>query len=193
MIFLISQTFLALLYLSYLTSSEGLHVFRPNNLRLFYSSYSLSEMVLTPWVSSTLKNIYNKNNVFTIYLTGKFLSILNYNKSLGGGIEALKYLFTVPGASSSVMNAQVPYSRYALHNGILLDSDYSLQENNSSCSDVAALKIAEKAYINALECASDANKANIQRLSELNIFGVSCTASLVTAFPKKGKFIRLIN
>lgn len=56
------------------------------------NSNNNNNIMLTPsWITNTLKSIYNNNNKFTLYVTG-------------GGVESIKWIFTVPGASSTGYN-----------------------------------------------------------------------------------------
>ena len=84
------------------------------------------------------------------------------------------------------MNAEVPYSRHAVNDILTEGEKKTIITNYSSCSESTAILIAEKAYQNALECAINEENGNFNKLSNFNIFGVSCTAALVSDSPKKG-------
>jgi nicotinic acid mononucleotide adenylyltransferase len=97
-----------------------------------------------------------------------------------GGVLSVQWLFTVPRASNSLMNAGVPYSRAAL-NELLAEEDVS-----RACSaDTARVMSAAvfKKTVSELLCES----RDLNSLSTTNIFALSCTAALVSTQPKKGQ------
>lgn len=92
----------------------------------------------------------------------------------------MQWLFTVPGASNSIMNAGVPYSSPALAE--------LLQEDNISqaCSVDTAMLMSAAAFkktVSELLCQS----RDLNCLSTVNIFALSCTAALVSTQQKKGQ------
>jgi nicotinic acid mononucleotide adenylyltransferase len=111
--------------------------------------------------------LYSKDpkGIFSLYVTG-------------GGAQILDWLFTVPGASSCVMNAAVPYSRVAL-------SDALHHDDSLPCNEATAIKMAKAAYLNSLHCFIQDN-INLRLVGQSNIFGVGCTAALRSATIKKG-------
>jgi len=137
-------------------------------------------------LKSTIGDIYKSNPKpqFSVHVTG-------------GGVQAIQWLFTVPGASACVLDAQVPYARTALssflteHSCVLNDvTDVNANRNNidTSCSAAVALSMAKASYRKSCalflaensHCALDA----VQNVS--SVFGVSCTAALVSQTVKKG-------
>lgn len=106
-----------------------------------------------------------QRNIFTIYASG-------------GGIQSLSWLLTVPGASRSIMNAGVPYSRGAMND--LLGASAS-----QSCSTSTTELLATEAFRN---CASLVLRETLHfdSLTNANVFGIACSAALVSASPKKG-------
>lgn len=98
-------------------------------------------------------------------------------------------LFAVPGASSCVMDASVPYSRAAA--GAYLADNCNELEDSTSCTKETALRLAKAAYLKTCnlllsgEGGSSPSSAETMNAAS-TIFGVSCTAALVSAAPKKG-------
>lgn len=88
----------------------------------------------------------------------------------GGGSAAIEWLLAVPGASATVLEALVPYSREAL--SALLGAE----PEHSASPETAAL-MAERAYERARRWARDANRP---------VLGLACTATLATNYPKRG-------
>jgi len=86
----------------------------------------------------------------------------------GGGISLLAELLETPGASQSVLDAQVPYAIGAL-------TDLLGQEPEQACSSTTARQLAMAAYERA------------QALGNRELFGLGCTASLATGRIKKGQ------
>jgi hypothetical protein len=120
-----------------------------------------------------LKDIYQKTNprnVFSVYVTG-------------GGSTSLEWLFTVPGASNSLTDAGVVYSRSALE--ALIEDNLDPAISASSCSSSTALTMADASWQRANRYLL-AESRDFNNLRDVNLFGVSCTASLVSERPKKG-------
>jgi len=86
----------------------------------------------------------------------------------GGGAGLLASLLRIPGASRTVLDAQIPYAEAALRN-------YLGALPTSYCSATAAMEMARVAYGRAIRLAPSAVCA-----------GVSCTAALATDRPKQG-------
>ncbi|KAL0028740.1 hypothetical protein WJX79_003641 [Trebouxia sp. C0005] len=87
----------------------------------------------------------------------------------GGGIQALTWLLTVPGASRTVLESRVPYAQSALHN--------ILGQSTANYASVGT--------------ANSMAKAAYQQAAKLSPFGVSivgvgCTCALMTDRIKKG-------
>jgi nicotinamide mononucleotide (NMN) deamidase PncC len=120
-------------------------------------------------VDEFLTSVYTSNprNVFSVAVTG-------------GGSGVVADLFTVPGASNSLMHASVPYSHTALSN--LLGGP----EHPQSCSKETAILMAKAVFKETVSelLADSSNQFDV--LSEINIFGVAGTAALVSSRPKKG-------
>lgn len=88
----------------------------------------------------------------------------------GGGSQLLSELLTTPGASATVLEAQVPYAEAAL--GDLLG-----RRPDQACSEATARALAMAAFQRA------------RRLGDGNpddLFGLACTASLATRRTKRG-------
>lgn len=91
--------------------------------------------------------------------------------SSGGGSNAIASLLKVPGASNSILESYIPYSRESL-------DFYLLKQPDFYCSKDTSLRMAAKAY-------SAAKKID-QNSSKKNLFGVAITAALSTTYQKKG-------
>ncbi len=144
-----------------------------------------------------LQAIYSQQtprNVFSVITTG-------------GGAQISSWLFTVPGASNSVMSFSVPYSRHSLslvleqqQQGIRGDegghfsSTTSTSTSTSLCSEAVAAGMARAAYREAatafLASTSTSTSTSgeggggggcLRELSSSNVFGVGCTAALVSS------------
>ncbi|MCY3883432.1 MAG: hypothetical protein OXG24_00800 [Gammaproteobacteria bacterium] len=87
----------------------------------------------------------------------------------GGGSPLLSDLLTVPGASSTVLDARVPYSESALE-------DATNQHLDQACSSAVARSLAMQAFVKANELEPGGK-----------LFGLGVTASLATNRMKKGK------
>lgn len=121
-------------------------------------------------VETLLRNIFTANsprNVFSISVTG-------------GGVQALSWIFSVPGASNSVVEGSVPYSRQSLRKILT-----SIKEDDASgsCSAETARLMAKAAYHSAVE---HILLENSTVMHSVNMFGVACNAALVSDIPKKG-------
>lgn len=127
-----------------------------------------------------LTKVFNSSpqNIFSLQVTG-------------GGIDSLRRVFTTPGASNSVLNAGVPYCRSIQLDLLDIDTviapinDNKLENIDSFCSRNMAIKLAETSKYLATEYYIKEN--GIKDISNVNIFGVACTASLVTSSDKFGE------
>jgi hypothetical protein len=89
----------------------------------------------------------------------------------GGGATAVEWLLAVPGASATVLEALVPYSRAAM--------TALLGEEPAHATDPeAAEAMAGRAYERARRWAEDAERP---------VLGVACTAALSTNYAKRGE------
>ena len=123
-------------------------------------------------IRNFLREVYQKShprNVFSVFVTG-------------GGSTALEWLFTVPGASNCLMDAGVVYSRPALR---AFMRGCTNQQPISTCSSLVALTMADTSWRHANEFLL-ADSCDFNSLRDAKIFGVSCTASLVSDVPKRG-------
>lgn len=89
----------------------------------------------------------------------------------GGGSLLLSELLTTPGASATVLEANVPYAGAALTS--LLG-----REPEQACSDATARAMAMAAFQRARALAGD---------ETAELFGLACTASLATSRRKRGR------
>jgi hypothetical protein len=89
----------------------------------------------------------------------------------GGGSAAVEWLLAVPGASATVLEALVPYSREALT--ALLGAAPA-----QSTSPETAGQMAERAYERARRWARDPARP---------VIGIACTAALATNYAKRGE------
>ena len=86
----------------------------------------------------------------------------------GGGAQALSWLACVPGASGTLLDARVPYSRDAM-------IELLGKEPNKYVSEECVRDLASAAYTRAVRMAPPGSP----------VVGVGCSSSLVTASPKK--------
>lgn len=123
-------------------------------------------------IRNFLKEVYQKShprNVMSVFITG-------------GGTTSLEWLFTVPGASGSLMDAGVVYSRSALEKFI---QSTIHDQGASACSSATALAMADSSWTRANELLL-AESRDFNDLRDVAVFGVSCSASLLSDIPKKG-------
>ncbi|HVU88807.1 MAG TPA: hypothetical protein VHD36_15905 [Pirellulales bacterium] len=90
----------------------------------------------------------------------------------GGGSQAISTLLGVPGASRSVLAAEVPYSSAAL-------AEWLRSRPENFCSEHTARLMAMAAYEQAVRLATAEGGA-------APVAGIACTASLVSDRPKRG-------
>ena len=104
----------------------------------------------------------------------------------------------VPGASASVLNVEIPYARAALLDTLSHFGDNATSSSNTNISTACCAQTAElmarasyrqSAMLLLAEASGarkDADLGLAQRLAASRLFGVGCTAALVSASPKKG-------
>ena len=92
--------------------------------------------------------------------------------SSGGGTNAISEILKVPGASTSVLEAYVPYAKESL-------DYYLLKQPDHYCSLDTTLSMAAKAYSAAKKIDPDTNPEFL--------LGIAVTASLATNYSKKGE------
>lgn len=105
----------------------------------------------------------------------------------GGGVSAAQWLLSVPGASRCVLNVEIPYSRSALSR-LLNNCNTRADSSAAPCTAETALEMARASYAQAVSIflneRSTATDSPVGALPE--IFGVGCTAALVSGNPKRG-------
>lgn len=101
----------------------------------------------------------------------------------GGGVQLMQMLYTVPGASRCLMDAQIPYARSALR--AQLSSLSNTDSLVGAVNDETAIAMALCARRRAVELflAEDGDLAVLQ---QADVLGLACTAALVSGSPKKG-------
>ena len=109
--------------------------------------------------TNTINQIHNSSYRFVIV-------------SSGGGTNAISEILKVPGASTSVLEAYVPYAKESL-------DYYLLKQPDHYCSMDTTLSMAAKAY----SAAKKIDPTNHPK----NLLGIAVTASLATNYPKKGE------
>lgn len=120
---------------------------------------------------SSLRSIFSSTtprNIFSISVTG-------------GGVQALSWIFSVPGASNSVVEGNIPYSRQSLRK--ILNSIDEI-DAAGSCTAETSKFMAKAAFYSAVEHLLLNENTDI--IGSVNVFGVSCNAALVSEQPKKG-------
>ncbi|KAK9815499.1 hypothetical protein WJX72_004708 [[Myrmecia] bisecta] len=88
----------------------------------------------------------------------------------GGGMQALSWLLTMPGASNTILDARVPYATKAM--GQVLSSEPATSASVETASDMA-----RAAYKQAADLAAFGTP----------LMGIGCTCALATNRPKKGE------
>ena len=92
----------------------------------------------------------------------------------GGGVNLLQELLSEPGASATVLDAQIPYAEQALAQVLGGAPD-------QACSEPTARALAMAAWQRARALSAGADDA-----VRNNLFGFGCTAALATNRPKRG-------
>lgn len=115
-----------------------------------------------------LSRVYTASprNVFSLAVTG-------------GGTAIIADLFAVPGASNSLMNACVPYSRASL-------SEFLGSTEKQGCSKETAALMAKAAFQQTVTQLLIDSNGQFDILAEANVFGVGSTAALVSNRPRRG-------
>lgn len=91
----------------------------------------------------------------------------------GGGSGAIEQLLATPGASSTVLEATVPYSLAAL-------SEWLGREPHRACDPTTAQAMAMRAWERSISLDEPGSDRHL-------LFGAACTASLATDRPKRGE------
>jgi hypothetical protein len=99
----------------------------------------------------------------------------------GGAVSISQWLLSVSGGSRSIKDIQIPYSRSAFQAAISNKSNIT-----SFCSEDAAVSLAKAAYEKTIQCLLAEQLDDLYNLDISRIFGVGCTASLVSSEPKRG-------
>ena len=133
-----------------------------------------SVLFMSTSTSKLLTQVYSKTSpkaVFALHCTG-------------GGVGALQLAFGTPGASSSLMEGSVPYSRSALRTFLGDAASFAVVEKDGFCEGTTAEIMARRSRQLATE--HFLGDHGFAAAAEANIFGVACTASLATVAPKRG-------
>ena len=133
---------------------------------------SRSSLSIDDDIRCFLQSVYEaeRQNMFSLYTTG-------------GGASSISWIFSVPGASRSVLEASVPYGRSALNRVLGCDEDSQIQ---SFCSMETANRMASSALKSSVEMILLETK-DLRKLYEMNIIGVGCTAAIASSTPKRGE------
>ncbi|MCY4584107.1 MAG: hypothetical protein OXE50_15120 [Chloroflexi bacterium] len=91
----------------------------------------------------------------------------------GGGSRFLSEILSTPGASRTVLQAEIPYSKESME-------DMLGYQPEKACSVETAKILSDHAFWHAIELQGDASDRNI-------IFGLSCTAALATDRRRRGE------
>eukprot|EP01038_Epipyxis_sp_PR26KG_P010289 gene10289-13832_t len=132
-------------------------------------------------LSETIRSIYSQGypfNKVAICVTG-------------GGVQALSWLFTEPGASSTMLSANVPYAMEALDRFVFDKEFDSFNESKLTkyCCEDTAREMAKAAYCNAIQNLIISKDRSAEWYKN-NILGVACTAALATNRVKKDSYDR---
>ena len=91
----------------------------------------------------------------------------------GAGTSAISALFSVAGASRTVLDAQIPYSRAALARYVGKEAEQHVSRNEANV-------MAETAYGRAVQLSGSKGAEN-------RVIGLSCTAAIVTDRLRRGE------
>jgi len=122
-------------------------------------------------ISAFLSQLYGRSSrsVFSVSVTG-------------GGVQALQWIFSTPGASRCVQDGSVPYSRSSMD--CYLGPSAPTPPISYASAEAAAL-MSNAARNKALQSLL-ADSGDLGAMVDSRIFGVACTAALVSTTPKKG-------
>ena len=132
------------------------------------SSLTKSIRMIFSTSKNSIKQLYESDirPVFSLFISG-------------GGVTSLEWLLTTPGGSRCIMNAEIPYSRSALSNRLNQpNEEFKCDENSVRVMAFEAYKDATKNFLFETK--------TFQSLIDINIFGIACTAALVSETVKKG-------
>lgn len=129
-------------------------------------------------ISATVKSIYSLSPKPVLSLA-----------VAGGGMQAIPWLLTVPGASSCILSASVPYAR-AASDKFMFDNSHAT-DGPLGCNKESTLHLAKAAHLQACELLLRGEGSTFPTASSSvngisSIIGVSCTAALISSSPKKG-------
>ena len=107
----------------------------------------------------------------------------------GGGVTALEWIFTVPGASNSLMDGGVVYARSSLTQFMIENSNHRPgddgdEESFCAVTSNTSVRLADAAWSHAAQLFL-ADTRDFSELKNVHLFGISCTASLISGQPKK--------
>jgi hypothetical protein len=109
----------------------------------------------------------------------------------GGGMQCVDWFLTVPGASSCILNVEVPYARASATQFLSQYNGHDFVEPSKSVSEEMSLALAKASCAKSVELVLRGEKAGAKPVLETlpnisTIFGVGCTAALMSTTPKKG-------
>lgn len=100
----------------------------------------------------------------------------------GGGVQALQWIFSTPGASRCLMEGNIPYARASMDRFVHLpEGRTGLGYSSAEATGIMASSARSRAAQALLEDTSD-----LSVLRDCRVFGVACSAALVSSQPKKG-------
>ena len=138
---------------------------------------ALHPSVLSQDIRCFIESCYGsaRQNIFSLHTTG-------------GGATAISWLFSVPGASRSILEASVPYARSALGRVVNRSSSNDIDDCQieNFCSRNTANKMASSALKSSVEMTLIESQ-DLRKLQDANIVGLGCTAAIASAAPKKGE------
>lgn len=113
-----------------------------------------------PDVRLFIQTLYAQPNIkFSLQLTG-------------GGAQIIPWLFTVPGASRCLLEGNIPYAKAALIG--LIEKTPDKYASAETAADMASAALRRNVQLILTET------RNFSSLTECHMFGVSCTAALVS-------------
>ena len=153
---------------SFLASSSRLP-----NIRMINTN-SLTDYLQMDPERLLLQDVYSstRRHVFSVCTTG-------------GGAQLASWLFTIPGSSRCVMNCEIPYSRHSLAAYLdrnLPQSFWPLPSapTKHGCTRETVKKMSEAAFRDATS-ALLSESGDFNDLFNANVFGLACTAALVSS------------
>ena len=103
----------------------------------------------------------------------------------GGGAAVAGWLIGVAGASTSILDIQIPYLQSSMVDFVGRES-FASPSGDWKCSEATAVVVAERALERAKALWLKQHNGNLESLVGVRFLGIGCTAAIASTEPKKG-------